>query len=132
VPLVIAEPSSRDLDSLLAEDPEVTVWWATRVECASAVARRERSGALTPKETGQALEEFAELVRGWNEVPPGERLRETASRLVRVHELRAADAFQIAAALAAAESNPETLQIVTLDDSLALAASREGFSVLPA
>jgi len=48
-----------------------------------------------------------------------------------VHELRAADAFQLAAALAAAEGSPSTLELVTLDDRLALAARREGFTVLP-
>jgi uncharacterized protein len=131
VPLVIAESSSDDVDRLLAADSEVTIWWATRVECASAVARRERTGGLTPEEAGRALQRFAELVGRWNEVPPGERLREIASRLVRVHELGAADAFQLAAAITAAEDRSETLGLVTLDNRLAGAAGREGFRVLP-
>ena len=120
------------VDGLLTDDPEVTIWWATRVECASAVARRERSGALTLEEAEQALQEFAELARSWNEVPPGERLRSRAATLVRVHDLRAGDALQLAAAQAVAEASPEALPIVTLDDRLALAARREGFRILPA
>jgi uncharacterized protein len=115
----------------LAQDPEMTAWWATLVECTSAIGRRERSATMAPDEAAHALGELADLAGGWSEIPPGERLRHIASRLVRVHDLRAADAFQLAAAILAAENRPETLELVTLDDQLALAASREGFSVLP-
>jgi hypothetical protein len=48
-----------------------------------------------------------------------------------VHEIRTADAFQLAAALAASDEEPETIPVVTLDERLALAARREGFPVLP-
>ena len=44
--------------------------------------------------------------------------------------LRAADALQLAAAFAAAERRPASLEIVTLDDRLANAARKEGFAVL--
>jgi hypothetical protein len=46
------------------------------------------------------------------------------------HPLRAADACQLAAAWVAAEGQPETLPVVTLDGRLAAAAEREGFPVL--
>jgi predicted nucleic acid-binding protein len=73
-----------------------------------------------------------ELLAGdWSEVPPSDRVRDDARRLVRVHDLRAADAFQLAAARVASDEQPETLPFVTLDERLALAARREGFSVLP-
>jgi uncharacterized protein len=41
--------------------------------------------------------------------------------------LRAADALQLAAAFVAAEGRPSSLQLVTLDERLADAASKEGF-----
>jgi uncharacterized protein len=132
IPLIVEEPLSAVVDGLLAEDREMTAWWATRVECASAVGRRERSGAMTNHEASYALGELAELTLGWSEISPGERLRDVATRLVRVHDLRAADAFQLAAASVASEGASESLPFVTLDDRLALAASREGFPVLPA
>jgi uncharacterized protein len=47
-----------------------------------------------------------------------------------VHPLRAADALQLAAAFAAAERRPTSLELVTLDDRLADAARKEGFVVL--
>jgi hypothetical protein len=51
---------------------------------------------------------------------------------LRVHDLRVADALQLAAALAAAEARPATLAVVCLDDRLGAAAEREGFPVLGA
>ena len=63
-------------------------------------------------------------------VGPLERVRQVAIRLLRVHPLRTADALQLAAAVVASEDRPRTLDVVTLDARLALAARREGFAVL--
>jgi hypothetical protein len=51
-------------------------------------------------------------------------------RLLRVHDLRAADALQLGAALTFAEGQPDALGFVTLDGRLAKAAVREGFPVV--
>ncbi|MGB3551121.1 MAG: hypothetical protein WA993_10545 [Candidatus Binatus sp.] len=48
------------------------------------------------------------------------------------HSLRAADALQLGAALVAADGDPQSLELVTLDRRLADAARREGFPVLGA
>jgi predicted nucleic acid-binding protein len=58
---------------------------------------------------------------------PGEELRESAKRLLRVHDLRTADALQLAAAVFIAKARPSTLEFVSLDDRLLAAARREGF-----
>jgi hypothetical protein len=50
--------------------------------------------------------------------------------MVRVHDLGAADALQLAAALAASEQRPSTLPCVCLDERLARAAELEGFPVV--
>jgi uncharacterized protein len=47
-----------------------------------------------------------------------------------VHPLRAADALQLAAAFAAAEGRPGSLELITLDDRLCLAARKKGFAVV--
>ncbi|HSJ25022.1 MAG TPA: hypothetical protein VK929_10160 [Longimicrobiales bacterium] len=60
-----------------------------------------------------------------------EHVRTTAMRLLRTHPLRAADALQLAAALAWAPA-PAGDVFVTLDERLATAATLEGFTVLPA
>jgi predicted nucleic acid-binding protein len=54
-----------------------------------------------------------------------------AKRLLAVHALRAADALQIGAALAAAYDDPVGWEFVCLDERLAEAARREGFAVVP-
>jgi predicted nucleic acid-binding protein len=67
----------------------------------------------------------------WTEVTANDQVREHAIRLLRVHNLRAADAVQLSAALMASGFEPRTFDFVTLDSRQALAADREGFNVLP-
>ena len=105
-------------------------WWGTRVECESAIARLEREGHLRSRSAGSARARARRFAASWHEVQPSDRLREDAARLLRVHELRAGDALQLASALAAAEGRPATLTFVCLDRRLAEAAEREGFPIL--
>jgi predicted nucleic acid-binding protein len=128
--LLVPERRSDALADLLREDPAAAVWWATPVECASALARLERERRLTVTGSAMAAELLQEAARGWAEVPPVERVRDQAMRLLRLHALRAADALQLAAAIVLADFDPKTLPFVTLDRHLGAAARREGFEVL--
>jgi uncharacterized protein len=130
VPLLVAEESTGRLQALAAKDSAMLVWWGSSVECISALARLERDGALNPRSMTLALQRLRQLAAGWHEVDPSDEIRETAARFLRVHPLRAADALQLAAAFAAAERRPASLEIATLDDRLANAARKEGFMVL--
>jgi predicted nucleic acid-binding protein len=130
VPLLVEEPSTARLRELYREDAEVAVAWTTPVECASALARLERDGALGSPEVAAAFRRLDALAPSWLEVEPADELRELARRLLRVHPLRAADALQLASAVLAAERRPPSLSLVTLDDRLAEAAAREGFQVV--
>jgi predicted nucleic acid-binding protein len=105
------------------------VWWATEIECVSALARRERERELEVDAVQDALSRLDELKAFWNEIEPTEIVRHNARRLLRVHNLRGADSLQLGAALVASEGRPETLEILTLDTRLADAAQREGFSI---
>ena len=131
IPILISEPRSAELRELSDDGGQLAAWWGTTVECTSAIARRERAGHLGPDDSADALGTLGKVADHWIEVPPSAELRNDARRLVRVHDLRAADAFQLAAAQVASDGRPETLEFVTLDDRLALAARREGFPVLP-
>ncbi len=131
VPTLVSEPTSEAMRSLMADDPAVTAWWTTDVECVSAIARRERDGDLEADAAADAHAALLVLSRTWTEIPPSERVRDAARRIVRVHDLRASDSLQLAAARIASDEQPESLPFVTLDKRLALAASREGFRVLP-
>jgi predicted nucleic acid-binding protein len=127
VPLIVAEAVSDRILALADSDPEMLVWWGTEVECASAVARRERDGGLDANSARLALERLGNLADRWLEIEPGEIVRETARRFLRVHPLRAADALQLAAAFVGADRRPAYLEFVTLDERLAEAARKEGF-----
>jgi uncharacterized protein len=130
VPLLIAEASTRRLQTLAARDPDMLVWWGSEVECVSALARLERAAALDPQAAVLAFDRLKQLAAGWHEIDPSDIVRETATRFLRVHPLRAADALQLAAAFIAAEQRPASLEMITLDDRLAGAAQKEGFPVI--
>jgi len=129
VPLLVAESTTSAIQSLLATDPTMLVWWGTQVECASALARLEREGLLEERAVEFAFRRLGQVAAAWNEIDPSDAVREAAVRFLRVHVLRAADALQLGAAFVAAEGRPSTLEIVTLDDRLAAAARKEGFVV---
>ena len=132
VPLLVPEAASRSLQALYAADPIMFAWWATEIECVSALARRQRLGQMRDDLVARALSRLDGLRAAWHEVEPGDEVRETAKRLLRVHDLRTADALQLAAAVFAAEARPSTLEFVSLDDRLWAAARREGFQARPA
>lgn len=132
LPLLVQEPRTPAMIALLRNDPAAAVWWLTPVECWSALARLEREQRLSEEQVAEAAALLEESARRWTEVPPIERVRDQAARLLRLHPLRAGDALQLAAALVLSDFEPRTLPVVTLDDRLATAARREGFVVLGA
>jgi predicted nucleic acid-binding protein len=132
VPLLVSETSTRSVQALAKQDSTMLVWWGSEVECASALARIERDGALDPRDAARVFERLRQLSGGWQEIEPSDVIRQAAIRFLRVHPLRAADALQLAAAYAAAEQRPASLDMVILDERLAIAARKEGFVVLDA
>ena len=129
VPLFAAEARTHALQSLYAQDMDVVVWWGTPVECASAIARLEREGALSAEAAAESFSRLDALAPSWMQIDPSDEIRESARRFLRVHPLRAADALQLAAALVASERRPSTLAFVTGDNRLQDAAAKEGFLV---
>ena len=129
IPLLVLEEQTGLVQSLAREDPDLLVWWASEVECVSALARREREGAFDARAIALALDRLHKLAAAWHEVDPSDLIRETAVRFLRVHMLRAADALQLAGAFVAAERRPASLEVVTVDERLANAARKEGFAV---
>lgn len=129
VPLLLAQRATAAVTAAHGHDPELVVWWATEVECVSAVARSERDGGVGAADAIEAYARLDALAAAWVEIQPAPTLRRAAARLLRVHPLRAADALQLAAAIVASEGDPRALSFVTLDDRLAQAAAREGFAI---
>lgn len=129
VALLVDESSHVFVQREFELDPAMTVWWATRVEVISALARRERDQSTDAASTRIAFDQLRKLGEEWHEVLPTRVLRNAAERMLRVHVLRAADAFQLAAALTVADDDPSTLEFVSLDQRLKDAAAREGFLI---
>jgi len=132
LPLFVAETQSGRVRAWLRRDPVVVVWSLARVELLSALARREREEPSAARGLLRARQRALSAWEEWSEVVALEAVRRQAERLVSVHPLRAADALQLGAALVATELDPAGLELVTFDERLALAALKEGFSVLGA
>lgn len=127
--LVEGRESARRLE-LLEQDSSVITWWGSQIECASALNRLHREGAIDAQELGRSLEQLRILASSWFEVRPMQRVRNRAIRLLRIHPLRGADAVQLASALTASGEDPPTLDMVCSDVRLSHAAILEGFVVL--
>jgi predicted nucleic acid-binding protein len=131
IPLCLKEPHTEKIFQLARADEDLVVWWATRIECHSAISRRRREGILSAEAERQAKSILDALAGEWSEVQPSEKVRQRAARLLRVNPLRAADALQLSSALLWANESTSDLEFVCLDVNLREAAFNEGFSVLP-
>jgi len=112
-------------------DPTPVIWWATPVECRSAIVRDVRETRARDAAT-EAMERMREARSQTREILPGENVRTRAIRLLAQHPLRAADALQLAAALIWCDEQPSAETFVCLDRRLREAAHREGFTLFPA
>lgn len=124
--LFIKQAHSESLLELRAKaDSECFVWWGTYIECISGINRLQREKIISKQNGEKVLQELKIDQGSWYEIPPSESIREKARKLLRLHPLKAADAFQLAAALTIAEDIPEEIEFVCLDAKLVEAASLE-------
>lgn len=130
VALLMDEVDSQPRRQQLQADSELAVWWGTPVECESAIQRRVREGSLSVSDARLARECLADLSTSWHEVSPVVAVRTLSRRLLRTHPLRAADALQLAAALALGEAGLNQLSFACSDIRLATAAETEGLHVV--
>jgi predicted nucleic acid-binding protein len=129
VPLLVRQPASATVDQWIAEEPEIALWTLTPVEIVSALWRLVRDGALDEAIARQSERRAQELAAASHLIIDVEGAKGLATRLLRVHALRAADALQLAASLLWAGGAPQGRTLHTLDERLARAARREGFEV---
>jgi uncharacterized protein with PIN domain len=61
VPLLLPEDPSEALTRLLADDDEPVIWWATPLECQSALQRRHREAPLPADQLSAAIERLRQL-----------------------------------------------------------------------
>lgn len=132
----IDEPGSVFVDRMVGPEQENNIFIAqiTRVEVSSAFARRRKGRTLAEQDAATALGAFTrDLADVYVEVAVTDELVGTAADLASKHALRAYDAVQLAAAMAAnrdlTESGVETLTFVSADGDLNSAAFAEGLKV---
>ncbi len=126
VPLTVKEERTTRVRSLYKAH-QVIVWWGTPLEIASAVARLARMKQINPSEEAKARQVAQRISDSWSVIQPSDALRATATELVRRHDLSAADALQLAAALQWCEDAPQGRIFLTADLKLRRAASSTGF-----
>lgn len=129
VPLCCSQPATAHGRALLREVRRMVVWWGTTVEARSAFARLVREGQLSDAERTTAIKLLGQLSASWDEMQPSEQVRSLAEDLPDQHDLRAADALQLASALVWCREQPKRRVFVCFDDRLATAASKAGFAV---
>ena len=128
-PLIYEEEDSLQREGFLSKDPRIVLWYGTPMELESALSRRVREGSLSMDQAYLARKKVERMAASWLEVEPSREVRDRALRLLRVHCLRSADAFQLSAALIVTNERPAGHWFLTADNRLTLAAEAEGFSV---
>lgn len=132
VPLLVRQPATAFVESLLNGGDGLFVWWATPVECISATMRLRRERTIEPEQAERAIQRLRALALAWHEVEPQARVRDLAEQVLRRHALRAADALQLAAAGVACRERTTGSSFVSLDRRLLEAAGAEGFTAITA
>ena len=131
VPLLIEQEFTLKAQSIWKDSQSAPIiWWGSLIECFSALTRLEREQRISAEVFEAAQKALRMLSQACNEIQPTNIVREKTLRLLRVHSLRAADAQQLAAALIASEDLSSPISFVCFDERLAIAARREGFTVL--
>lgn len=131
VPLLLPEARSKEMTTIIRSSATPVFWWATPVECKSAIYRRHREEPLPRAMLETALQRLELLLDHSDTVTATEDVRRRAGRLLAVHPLRAADSLQLAAALVFCEDDPMGESFVCLDRRLRDAGLSEGFQILP-
>lgn len=109
----------------------MATWWGTAVEARSAFLRLHREGAIDAAGLAEALKRLSALRRSTSEILPTEEARGSAESMLDKYPLRAADAFQLGAAMIYCRGQPRGRWFVCFDDKLRTAAALAGFTVLP-
>ena len=131
VPLLVLEQETEQCIRAFQSDPEIMVWTMSKIEVFSALCRRFREGGLREIDFDSAKKRMSDFFDMTFEIISLTKVKDRALRLLQVHQLRAADAMQLASVLVTTQEDPSRMQIMSFDDRLTLAARREGFTINP-
>ena len=129
VPLCVNEPRSVLAGHFWKTLPQKFVWWETSVEICSALARLERENKIASVHRSRAERRLEILEKVWTEIQPDYRIKELARKFPVAYGLKAADSFQLAAALVWCRELPKNKDFVSGDGKLLKAAADAGFVI---
>lgn len=129
VPLCINENRSQRARTIWRNFPSHFVWLETPVEIMSAIARREREGAISEADRIKGESRLTLIETSWSVVDPEKRSIELARSFPVKYGLKALDSLQLAAALVWCKELPTAKDFVSSDERLLKAAEKAGFSV---
>jgi len=130
IPLCCAQEFSLAARRRRRQFKESVIWWATPVEIHSGIHRLFRERLLAENEMGNAQIVWRKFYLGSQIVKPDDDLLNLAITIPAVYNLRALDAFQLAAALVWCGERPRNRPFVCADKRLGDAASDAGFNVV--
>ena len=131
VPLLVIEPGTGTAKSILTGDSSVVVWWGNKDGNASPLSvDKSAMEACVSKRNARPAECCNSLATPGVRCSRANYFGGTAERLLVVHALRAADAFQLAAALHWCQRQPMNRDLVSFDTRIRDAAYKEGFTNL--
>jgi predicted nucleic acid-binding protein len=128
IPLCVEQEQTEKATALFA-NYAVTVWWSTPVEIISGLTRLLRMREIGHDELLSGKQVAQTIAATWARINPSARIEAHACSLLEMHPLSAADALQLAAALAWCEGKPQGNVFLTFDQRLREAAGLAGFTL---
>lgn len=130
IPLYCNQPISVESRRLRRQYSEPVVWWGTHVEVHSGIGRLLREGIMNDVQSRAALENWEKLYLRTSRIRPSETVLNIAAAITADQNIRALDAFQLAAALVWCNERPRNRPFVCADKRLSAAAKDAGFDVI--
>ena len=106
------------------------IWWGTRVEVHSGLARLRRLNEIDEPSVRKAISKWETFESEANVIRPVEYVIDIATTLPALYDLRSQDAFQLAAALVWCSERPRNRPFICADLRLIEAASDAGFDAI--
>lgn len=100
VSLLVEQVHTRAVERLALADDVMALWWLTPVECVSALQRLKREVTMDAPRLRSVGDDLTRMVNRAGQIDPEPEIPLLAMQLLERHPLRAADALQLAAAIA--------------------------------
>ncbi len=130
IPLFCNQAASRKSRLIRRSCNELVFWWGTHVEVHSGINRLLNEVAIRESQSLAAISKWDQVYATSLVVKPTEAVLNMAVLLTSKMNIRALDAFQLAAALAWCNERPRNRPFICSDKRLSVAAKEAGFDVI--